>query len=52
MINLCSSDHEEICYEGGNCPVCVIIEEKNNEITDLKETISELEVRVDQLENE
>ena len=27
-MNLCSSGHDEICYEGRNCPVCVLISEK------------------------
>jgi hypothetical protein len=28
-MNLCSHKHEEVCYEGNDCPVCATIDEKN-----------------------
>ncbi len=49
-MNLCSDDHEEVCYEGRTCPVCEVKQEKEkeieacqDEIEDLKNTIGELE---------
>ena len=41
-MNLCSSGHDEICHEGRNCPVCVIISEKDAEIEELNGEIDEL----------
>ena len=41
-MNLCSRGHEEVCYEGRNCPVCELIdeiEEKNAEIDSLNNDI-------------
>lgn len=34
-MNLCDKDHEEICYEGRNCPCCDIIKEKEKVECDL-----------------
>lgn len=55
-MNICSQGHDEICYEGRDCPVCdlmsdykyeidghiEIIDKLNNEITDLKKEIERL----------
>jgi hypothetical protein len=40
---LCSSGHEEVCYDGGRCPVC---EELNN-IKNKDREISDLERKLD-----
>ena len=40
---LCSDDHDEICHEGSKCPVCEIIKEKNDEITEQQDQIRALE---------
>jgi len=29
-MNLCSNEHEEICYEGRYCPLCQVMVEKDN----------------------
>jgi transcription initiation factor IIE alpha subunit len=45
-MNLCSDGHEEICYEGRNCPACDIkfeLEKANATIDDLKDRIGDLE---------
>lgn len=44
-MNLCSSGHDEICHEGRDCPLCAHIKES-------KETISELESKIDELKGE
>lgn len=48
-MNLCSRNHDEICHEGRECPVCVIlrdhetaIEEKDSKITDLTDEVARL----------
>lgn len=45
---LCSDDHEEVCYEGRNCPVC----EKIKEISDLEDKIYDLTEQVNDLNNQ
>jgi len=44
-MNLCSSDHDEICFEGRSCPLCAKVEE-------MQETIRGLESKVDDLKSE
>jgi DNA repair exonuclease SbcCD ATPase subunit len=41
-MNLCSSKHDEICYEGRECPVCELIKEHVKEIQELNSRIDEL----------
>ena len=38
-MKLCDDEHDEVCYNGRNCPVC----EKMKEIEVLEEKICELE---------
>jgi len=52
-MNLCSYGHEEVCYEGRDCPACKILDELKDankgldadadEIATLKDRIKELE---------
>ncbi len=51
MINLCSSGHDEICFEGRSkeCPVCAIIKSNGEEITRLTDRLSETELQVKEL---
>ena len=45
-MDLCSDGHEEICYEGRNCPLCTIeatLEERDNELEKANYRIEELE---------
>ena len=38
-MNLCDSNHDEICFEGRDCPLCSKIEEKDSEIEDLRKDL-------------
>ena len=56
-MNLCSNDHEEVCYEGRTCPVCDIKKELQSEIDDLQKAngvlsndVNELEDRLSEIE--
>jgi len=46
---LCSNDHEEICHEGKDCPICDKIRDLNWEIDKKDERIAELEEEIDKL---
>lgn len=44
-MNLCSNGHDEVCYEGRNCPACALcdqIKTLEDEIEDLENTIDKL----------
>ena len=43
MLNLCDLGHDEVCYEGRECPACNIQLEMQGEIDNLKIEIKELE---------
>lgn len=47
-MNLCSHNHDEICYEGRDCPLCNELEE----IKSLNAEIAKLEAQIKQLENQ
>jgi transcription initiation factor IIE alpha subunit len=61
-MNLCDKDHQEVCFEGMNCPVCLErmeleedrkkIERLENEIGELKEENDNLESRIYEIEKE
>ncbi|MFA6281884.1 MAG: hypothetical protein WCY05_05230 [Candidatus Omnitrophota bacterium] len=40
-MNLCSENHDEICFEGRKCPLCEMKDELENEIQDLKEKLED-----------
>lgn len=42
-MNLCSTKHDEVCYEGRTCPVCDLRSEKDSEIDELKQQLKEEE---------
>lgn len=46
-MNLCSDKHDEVCYDGGDCPVCG----KLKEISDLEDKIYDLNETIDKLNN-
>ena len=51
-MNICSSGHEEIVYEGdrwSKCPICELIEEHENEI---QSTVDVLKERIEKLEEQ
>lgn len=45
QMNLCEKHHDEVCYEGKQCPMCALIKNHKSEIEDK-------EARIDQLESE
>jgi hypothetical protein len=45
-MNLCDKKHEQICFDGYDCPMC----EKNNETDRLEREIEELRDKVEDLE--
>lgn len=47
-MELCSSGHDEICFEGRHCPACSI----QSELDDANGKIDDLKNRVDDLENQ
>ena len=47
-MNLCDDGHEEVCFEGRNCPVC----EKIEEIRELEKQIDDLKLRLEEEERE
>lgn len=59
MLNLCDTNHEEVCYEGRECPACNLFKEKEaaedlaeerlEEIDELKDKIEELEEKLNSL---
>ena len=58
-MNLCSDDHQEICYEGRTCPLCDTLASHDDDVTSLgnrldeaKDTIKNLEQEIDDLKSE
>lgn len=41
-MNLCSNNHDEICFEGRKCPLCEKIDEHNREVESLENEIDGL----------
>ena len=49
MMTLCDDGHDEVCYDGRNCPACellAIISKKEDEIENLKDEVKDLEGRI------
>jgi len=42
-MNLCDLKHDEICYEGRDCPLCAEKEDLENKLEEARERIKELE---------
>jgi predicted nuclease with TOPRIM domain len=52
-MELCSSGHDEVCFEGRNCPACALAgerDEKQGEIEKLQERIETLETELEKVE--
>ena len=49
-MNLCAEGHEEVCFEGRNCPACEIIKDKDKEIAKLEQQVSNLESDIENLQ--
>ncbi len=51
-MNLCSSGHEEVCYETRDCPFCEKIAELEKDIENLADEISDLKGQIAELESD
>lgn len=58
-MELCSFDHDEVCYDASRCPVCKVASAAKERIEELAEAndhledeISDLKSKIDDLENE
>ena len=47
-MTLCSDGHEEVCYDGSDCPVC----EKQEELDDVQEDLDAAEEKIKELEEQ
>lgn len=47
-MNLCSDNHDEVCYECRNCPACAAIQA----LAESDETITARDATIDELTNE
>jgi hypothetical protein len=45
-MNLCSEEHDEVCFESPECPMCLLIKE----IKDLEDEVSVLEAEIENLD--
>lgn len=53
-MNLCSNNHDEVCYETRHCPACALHDEQSNlekEIEKRDLEINDLQSRLDAYEN-
>ena len=50
-MNLCDSGHDEVCFDGRNCPFCAKMEEKDQEISELNSKIDTLQEQLAEAEN-
>ena len=49
-MELCSDQHDEIIHDDYNgCPICKLVDEKDNEIVALEEKVETLEEKIDEL---
>jgi hypothetical protein len=48
-MNLCNDNHDEICHEGRYCPVCEVIKEKDNKISELTDARDSLQRQIDDM---
>ncbi len=49
-MELCSHNHEEVCFSGRSCPVCQLIDDHTNAIGELKEKIETFERQIEEQE--
>lgn len=49
-MNICESNHDEVCYEGRQCPACAVADDLNGDISRLQDKQSELENTISELE--
>jgi hypothetical protein len=54
-MNLCSSNHGEICFESRNCPLCETLDERDAALkkqSEAEATVTELEKEIETLQDE
>lgn len=51
-MDLCDKNHDQICFDGWQCPFCRMISDKDDQIDDLQNQISSLESEIAKLEKE
>ena len=51
-MELCSDGHNEVCFEGRDCPICLMVNDYEQQIYDLRYTIDILEDEVKDLKME
>jgi hypothetical protein len=51
-MNLCSEDHDEVCFEGRKCPLCDVRSDLKETIEKHKREIQQLEEKIDGLEEQ
>lgn len=49
-MEFCSHNHRQVCFTGGNCPVCEVREDLEKQVNGLKDEVQSLEQRVTDLE--
>lgn len=51
-MNLCNDEHEEVCYEGRNCPACKERESRLETERDSEKEIERLNEKIDELRDQ
>lgn len=51
-VNICNAKHDEIVYEGHQCPICQMIEDYERDIDDLHDQIENLKDEIKSLEEQ
>jgi len=51
-MNLCSGNHDEVCYEGRTCPACAALADKDEEIAALEKKLESAREEIESLENQ
>ena len=45
-MKLCNNDHDEICFEGRDCPLCDMRKNYESDLQEARETIDDLNIRL------
>lgn len=54
-MRLCDDGHDEVCYEGRECPVCVALGEVEVQkalVSDLEKQVKDLDEQIDELKDD
>lgn len=50
-MNMCDDKHQEVCFEGRQCPICQLLEAHAQELKEKDDKIEELKLALEDLEN-